>query len=37
VIDVDGMVRQDLALINAIALDLAVINGTGASASRPAS
>jgi HK97 family phage major capsid protein len=31
VIDVDGMVRQDLAAIMALALDLAVITGTGAS------
>lgn len=31
VIDVDGMVRQDLAQIMALALDLAAIAGTGAS------
>ena len=31
VIDVDGMIRQDLAQIMALALDLAAITGTGAS------
>ncbi|MFL5481145.1 MAG: phage major capsid protein [Gemmatimonadaceae bacterium] len=31
VVDVDSIVRNDLARVNAIALDLAVINGSGAS------